>query len=333
MTTTTTTGTPVSRRSIAKGVAWAVPAITAASVVPAFAASYADRAAAGLCQIIRVSDSASNGANMRLVPGLFGLPGNQIPVGTVFTWDFTVTTTVDNRPYNPPTVKNGQNIGTWTISAITSTPATGAPVTSTFRATFKFTQATPLGPNGFFCLDDLKFADTNIPTSSGYNNQGLTPGSSTVLSVVGTGYGGAPKTTTTFNIGAYNRSGAFRPLAFSAISGYPNWIPQVELQVDNYNSSTNAYLMAYCTSNVQSTWNTTCYNRCYQNHGAPSTCPNGTNGLVCIGASVGTPCTYCGFNTHTTNTSADVSTCGQADCSSQKCCASGPSATYVNCVA
>ena len=322
------TSATVSRRSLAQGAAWSVPVIAVAASAPAFAASPA-KLQGGVCQVIRNNDGTGAIA-MTTVMGVFGAPGAVISAGTAITYSFEVAQKV-GEGIAAPQFGTGIGVGVWSKTKVRNAVMDVVGQRSTFQMTFTFTQDQTLSESGVYCIvPSLTWNRTRVGASDGVKsiNDPSFPGSSTVVTISSLGAAGASATSFAFNVGSYGSSKAYRPLSFVNVTGYKNWVPQVELggtlhQVARYAS--------YCASNDQSTWATTCYSRCFQNHAGP--CPNGTNGLLCQGGAGVSPCATCAGNTHTRNRMTSVSTCGQTDCSGGKCCEKSDASGAVECPA
>lgn len=113
----------ISRRSIAKGVAWAAPTAVIATAIPAYAVS--PKVTGNVCEIFY--GGGNNSVQTTNVYFSIDAP-NGIPAGTVLTW--TVTT---DRPVSVPSLSYSQNNG-WTLSTSPSTGTAVSSFTVTFRA-------------------------------------------------------------------------------------------------------------------------------------------------------------------------------------------------------
>lgn len=146
-----TSRTNVSRRTIAKGAAWAVPAIAVASAAPAYAASRPTVVAASVCSLFYGSGTV-NYQTHTINLGVTSSTG-VIPAGTTLTW----TVSMSGSDNEVPTTNYSQN-NIWTLSL---SQASGAVATS-FTATLTFNQdyTLPDGANSTWCAPGLVW--TNI---------------------------------------------------------------------------------------------------------------------------------------------------------------------------
>ena len=146
----------VSRRSVAIGAAWAVPAVAFAGAAPAFAASR--RTVTGtICRLFYGSGTI----NYQVHSVYLGVTSSDgiIPAGTVLTWTFTVSGGGSGTGGNNliPTTNYSAN-GSWTM---TLSQATGTAITGTFTATLTFNADynTGAGPGGTWCAPALVWTD------------------------------------------------------------------------------------------------------------------------------------------------------------------------------
>lgn len=125
--------TSVSRRQLAKGAAWSVPA--AASAVPAMAVSQ-DQEYASVCKIF-TGDGYRPLAAEHDVYFTFGsdAPGGSIPKGTVFTFAFTLSggQTMEVPQMYPTSGQTSGGLASTTISPSSGTSATAFTMTVTFN--------------------------------------------------------------------------------------------------------------------------------------------------------------------------------------------------------
>lgn len=153
MTTNHPPTSTISRRTLAKGAAWAAPAVTVAASTPAFAAS--PPAGTGIvCGIDRGLDPSSyNNILMTVYFGWLGTPNTTLPTGTSITYSITIDQTRSSVALpGAPSVSYGSY---FEGSAPTVTPSTtyssGTASSYTYTWTIKSTQPIPLDANGQAC--------------------------------------------------------------------------------------------------------------------------------------------------------------------------------------
>lgn len=78
----------VSRRTVAKGAAWAVPAVTVANVTPALASS-SQPIRAHVCSLSFPRGREPDIQSMKIRMGITSLTGQPIKAGTTLTWTLT----------------------------------------------------------------------------------------------------------------------------------------------------------------------------------------------------------------------------------------------------
>lgn len=80
----------VSRRTVAKGAAWSVPAVTLAGAAPAMAASAVANVGGFICEIHNGTGNINNEGTYTVNLGFSSTTGT-VPKGTVLTYTFSVT--------------------------------------------------------------------------------------------------------------------------------------------------------------------------------------------------------------------------------------------------
>lgn len=116
----------ISRRSVAKGAAWAVPAVLASSAIPAYAASRT-QVSGTICQLFYGAGASINYQVHNISLGIKSSTG-LVPAGTTITWKFTMSGT---GAMESPTTNYSQN-NNWSL---TVSPAPGTQ-TSSFTVVF-----------------------------------------------------------------------------------------------------------------------------------------------------------------------------------------------------
>lgn len=138
---TTTDEKQISRRAIAKGVAWAAPTAVVASALPAYATSSPNGGQGGLCWTAQ-SGTTVNNANMFLY--LFVGASEAIPAGAG-SWTYTVTVKyANNTDFNTFTNPLKMSYGAFNGS-MTQCAADAATRTRTYTITFTNSDALPAG--------------------------------------------------------------------------------------------------------------------------------------------------------------------------------------------
>ena len=300
----------ISRRTLAKGAAWSIPAVAVASAAPAFAAS-GPGYRGGVCQIIRLSGDTANQLNMYVVGGFFGAPGTVLPAGSKIELRFTIVETNSSKTTNAPTPYT-TTWGAWTFSTVSRATVTGSyQATTTFVATFTTNTQVTIGPGGFYCAPQLDFSASNYKPSTGVKPASNLPGASTTFEIAGTGFQGATGTSLKFNVGSYQFVSPFnrRPLSFISASGY-TYLPDVQLQGGSMKSSPD--VAVYCTTDNKAQWNSSnCFSNCYGNIDWKT--PN------YIGLDFICALSSCGPN-YTNYPATGVGACTGKDCTSNGCC-------------
>lgn len=249
----------LSRRSVAKGAAWAVPVVAAASQAPALAAS-SDVITANVCQLFY--GSASNSYQTHSIYWGISSSSGTIPAGTVVSYQVTVdtstaSTTSWNIPSNeyPSGYTATDTTGPWYISY---TPARGTAMTGTqtFTVSVTFNQAY----TGSFCAASVWTSGTSYNLASGATITiagGTVTGGAGAVSAGASGlkYQSARRYPTSIN------SGGRSPQYFQSKSGVQTCYPPTQYSVllsntgfDNvtcYPTNTNIPSAARCT------WGTT----------------------------------------------------------------------------
>lgn len=186
--TESTSRTNVSRRTIAKGAAWAVPAIAVASAAPAYAASR-PAVATSVCNLFYGGGTINNQTHS-IYLGVTSSTG-VIPAGTRLTW----TVSMSGSGNQVPTTNYSQN-NIWTLSL---SPASGTVATS-FTATLTFNQDLTIG-TGQWCAPALVWNDTFLirPATTITVNTGGTVADSGSLATGGLTYTVAKRHPTSIN--------------------------------------------------------------------------------------------------------------------------------------
>lgn len=141
-----------SRRSLAKGAAWTVPAVALAGAAPAMAASQ-DTYAGGVCQIFYGGGTVSQ-QNTQVFLGITSTAAT-IPKGTVVTW----TVTLDGSTgYVKPSYMQVPNVnyttsGGWTLS---TSPATGTNIASGGSFTVTWTATADVEASALACGNEVQ---------------------------------------------------------------------------------------------------------------------------------------------------------------------------------
>lgn len=164
------------RRSVAKGAAWAVPAIAVAAAAPAYAASRATLTTS-VCSLF-YGGGTVNYQTHSMYLGVSSSTGS-IPAGTTLTW----TVAMGGTGNEVPTTNYSQN-DSWTL---TLSPAAGT-VASTFTATLRFN--TDYAINGTWCAPALVWTDIYSirPGATVSVSTGGTVGSNGTLTTSGLSY-------------------------------------------------------------------------------------------------------------------------------------------------
>lgn len=258
----TVTSAAPTRRTLIKGTAWAVPAVTLASAAPAFAAS-PTQVTGQVCRIIRGTDPTHYTAILQDVYfGWSGAPGATIPTGTSTTFTIRIeqTRSSGSNPGRPNETWGNYFTGTLT-NAVAVTPSAGYVTAYEYTYTITNTQPITLDATGSACGPYLVWDGDNpvrpttyeVGTSNIYTN--------TVFTV--TGGGSSPQAGTSsvsWNVGGTNgttNAEWWRPLSFVTSAGYTQ-MPGI-----GFTLGVNSAAANYCTSNDMSTWASTCY-RCVQ---------------------------------------------------------------------
>lgn len=116
----------ISRRSVAKGAAWAAPVVLASSAIPAYAASRT-QISGTVCGLFYGAGASVNYQVHNISLGITSSTG-LIPAGTTITWNFTMSGT---GAMESPTTNYSQN-NNWSLAV---SPAPGTQ-TSSFTVTF-----------------------------------------------------------------------------------------------------------------------------------------------------------------------------------------------------
>lgn len=148
------TRSPVSRRAVAQGLAWSVPAVAATAAAPAFAAS--PTTVGGSACSLFYGAGGTNNQTHEVSLGVTSTTGI-IPAGTVLTWTITVGADPSGRTSGVPTTNYSAN-DLWDL---TLSPSTGS--IGTLTATMRFNQDYNYGnPGGTWCAAQLVWNDTFI---------------------------------------------------------------------------------------------------------------------------------------------------------------------------
>lgn len=259
----TVTSAAPTRRTLIKGTAWAVPAVTLASAAPAFAAS-PSTVTGTVCRITRFDDpSHYNSIGQHVYFGWSGEPGATIPTGTSTQFKIRIEQSTPGTPPGMPNETYG-NYFTGTLSQPVAVTPTAGNVYA-YEYTYTITSRVPitLDATGSACGPYLTWDSDNpiVPTtyqsgssSTVYNN--------TYFAITG---GGSTATAGTSSI-RWNVGGTFggvndnywRPLSLVSSAGYTT-MPGIGFTAGVTTGANN-----YCTSDNMGTWATTCY-RCVQN--------------------------------------------------------------------
>lgn len=153
---TSTKPSTISRRTLAKGAAWSVPAVAIASSAPAFAASPEKPEVWGTaCQLFY----GSGQINMQTHDIFLGIRTSTgvIPAGTTLSWQVCMSGSTQNQVPIPNYDANAQ----WTLSI--SHPKGTVIGNGCFTATIHFSQdyTTGAGPGGEWCGPRLQWTTLN----------------------------------------------------------------------------------------------------------------------------------------------------------------------------
>lgn len=145
--------TTVSRRSVAKGAAWAVPALTVGAPAAYAAVSGSTTVTGSVCGIT-YDDGTESQQNMRVYLGVDTSTGI-IPAGTTLTW--TVNTSGGTAANNEVPTTNWSAGSTWTL---TTSPAAGT-VASSYTVTMTFASDLKVADSGpaSWCAAELLYTD------------------------------------------------------------------------------------------------------------------------------------------------------------------------------
>lgn len=169
----------ISRRTLAKGAAWAIPAVTVVGAVPAFAASGGPTVSGSICRLF-YGDGTINYQTHSIYLGITTSTGI-IPAGTTISWTIAVSGggAGTGGTNEVPTTNYSAN-GSWTLSL--DQTSGNAIVGGMFTVTIHFNTdyTTGAGPGGTWCNAALVWTDiyslrpgasisvsSNAPTGSG----------------------------------------------------------------------------------------------------------------------------------------------------------------------
>lgn len=148
----------VPRRTLAKGTAWAAPAVAFGALAPRAAAS-PPTVGGSICQLF-YGDGSINSQTHSMYLGITSSTG-VIPAGTTLTWQVCVTGggSGTGGTNEVPTTNYSAN-GSWTLS-LSSPSGTALSGTGCFTATITFQQnyTTGAGPGGTWCAPALVWTD------------------------------------------------------------------------------------------------------------------------------------------------------------------------------
>lgn len=235
---------PVSRRTIAKGAAWAVPAIAVASAAPAYAASR-QVLTTSVCQLFYGSGTV-NYQTHSIYLGVTSDSG-VVPAGTTLSW----TVSMSGSGNEVPTTNYSPN-DIWDISL---SPAAGT-VASTFTATLTFNQDLEIG-TGTWC--DPALVWTNVyairpATSVTVSSDGAVGGGAGTVSPGGLTYTVAKRHPT-----SVNQSGR-SPHVYTSRSGVQACWPEIQysrLITSNGKDNVTTYPAGTAVTTTPCTWNGT----------------------------------------------------------------------------
>lgn len=165
--------TDLSRRSVAKGAAWAVPAVAVASAAPALAASTPVTVGGTVCKIFSGNGTQTT-QNEQVFLGIVAT-GTVIPKGTVITWTFRGDLS-STYPDGASGVLDAPNLSytpsaNWTLTS--SSPAGTTLASGKGSASFVVTWT---AVNDVASADVACIMSANWPGTAGQNDPQLSPG-------------------------------------------------------------------------------------------------------------------------------------------------------------
>lgn len=138
----------VSRRTLAKGAAWAAPVVAASSVIPAYAASRNPSVGGTICSLFYAQGASVNYQGHQVYLGVTSSDGT-LPAGTTITWNFSMS---GGSYMRVPTTNYSAN----SVWSLTTSPARGTQ-TSNFTVTLTINQSTTT--SALNCVPSLIWTD------------------------------------------------------------------------------------------------------------------------------------------------------------------------------